>query len=75
MKEPLERINFTKESKTIHYLRTVDPLLIPFTAVARIENYVATAVVQARFVSTDFARLAEHPVLQNKQPLLISSEF
>lgn len=39
-------------------------MLIPFTSVARIENNVAAAVVQARLVSTDFARLAEHPVLR-----------
>lgn len=31
---------------------------------ARIENDFAAAVVQARLVSTDFARLAEHPVLR-----------
>lgn len=44
-------------------LRTVYPLLIPFTTMARIENYVAAAVVQARFVPTYFTRFTEHPVL------------
>lgn len=44
-------------------LRIVDPLLVAFAAVARIQDDVAAAVVQARLVSTDFARLAEHPVL------------
>lgn len=49
---------------TICYLSIVNPLLIPFTAVARIENDIAAAVIQARLVSTDLARLAEHPVLR-----------
>lgn len=39
---------------------------------AGIENYVAAAVVQARFVSTDFTRLTEHPVLQRTVSINVS---
>jgi len=50
--------------REVYYLRIVDPLLIPFATVARIEDDVAAAVIQARLVSPDLARLAEHPVLR-----------
>lgn len=53
------------------YLRIVDPLLIPFTAVARVENDIAAAIVQTRLVPTDFTRLAEHPVLRHKRSRLM----
>jgi len=58
--------------KTIHYLRIVDPLLVAFAAVARIQDDVAATVVQARLVSTDFTRLAEHPVLRQTIPINVT---
>lgn len=37
--------------------------LISFAAMARIQNDISASVVEASFVTSDFTRFAEHPVL------------
>jgi len=41
----------------------VVPILVALRPVARIQDYVAASVVQARLVPSDLADLTEHPVL------------
>lgn len=44
-----------------------DNYLIAFTAMTWIENNISTRIVEARFVTSDFSRFREHPVLKKER--------